>query len=78
MSTNTRRVGPRITLVGVHNRGMADIDRRSEDRRARVIVRMSDAERDAIRKAAAERGETINDLVRERLGDLITTGKRTA
>lgn len=58
--------------------GMADIDRRSPDRRAHILVRMSDAERDAIRKAAAERGETITDLVRERLGDLITTGKRSA
>lgn len=57
---------------------MADIDRRSQDRRAHIIVRMSDAEREAIRKAAAANGTTITDLVRDRLGDLITTGKRTA
>lgn len=57
---------------------MANIDRRSPERRARVIVRMSDAERDAIRDAAAAHGTTVTDLVRDRLGDLITTGKRTA
>lgn len=57
---------------------MADNDRHSEDRRARLVVRMSDAEREAIRKAAAAKNTTVTDLVRGRLGDLITTGKRPA
>lgn len=54
-----------------HNAFMADISRRSPDRQAEVVVRMSSAEKDALRAAADENGTTVTELVRGRVADLI-------
>lgn len=58
--------------------GMADLDRRSVHRRTQIVVRMSKAEREALHVAAKRQGTTINDLVRERMADLLPTQGRTA
>lgn len=50
---------------------MADLDRRSEDRRTQIVVRMSKAEREALHRVAESEGTTITDLVRDRVADLI-------
>lgn len=64
-----------IVRLVCHYRRMADLDRRSEDRRAQIVVRMSHAEREALHRVARREGTTINDLVRERVADLLPSGK---
>jgi hypothetical protein len=59
-----------VSLV-CHSLGMADLDRRSEDRRAQIVVRMSHAERETLHRVAEAEGTTITDLVRDRMADLI-------
>lgn len=53
---------------------MADMARRSADRQAQIVVRMSPAEREALRAAAERSGTTVTDLVRDRVSDLIGAG----
>lgn len=50
---------------------MPDNERRSLDRREHIIVRMSKEERANIREAAAAMDTSMNDLVRNRIGDLL-------
>jgi len=54
-----------------HDLYMSDMSRRSADRQAQIIVRMSPAEKDALHAAAEENGTTVTELVRERVADLI-------
>ncbi len=51
-----------------------DAMRRSEARRAVVRVRMSEAERDALTRAAQARGTSITDLMHEALAPILTGG----
>lgn len=55
--------------------GMAETDSkpygRSLDRSAAVVVRMSAAERQALNAAAEAHGQTVTDLMRSRVSDLI-------
>jgi hypothetical protein len=44
-----------------------DSDRRSEDRQAAVILRMSRREREALNRLARRRGTTVSDLLRSLL-----------
>lgn len=55
---------------------MPDIDRRSLNRRAHIIVRMSHKDREAIRKAAARQGMSVTELVHERLADILQGTRR--
>jgi hypothetical protein len=56
------------TEVVSHNKVMnekTDTQRRSESRRAGVLVRMSHEEREALHAVAAARGTAVSDLLRE-------------
>lgn len=44
-----------------------DTDRRSEDRQAAVLLRMSRREREALHRLAHRRGTTVSDLLRNLL-----------
>lgn len=46
-----------------------DLDRRRPERQAQVVVRMSAEQREALNRAAEERGTTVTALVLDRLAE---------
>lgn len=49
-----------------------DTERRSAERRAGVLVRMSVEERQALHEQAAARGISVSELLRESLNDYLS------
>lgn len=63
--------------LGVHNGGMAtDLERRRAEHRARVIVRVSEAEREQLAADLAAEGLTVSQWLRERIRERLDRGKR--
>jgi len=55
-----------------------DAERRSENQSARVYVRMSSSEREALRLIAKARGITVADVMREVLAPVISSEVKSA
>jgi hypothetical protein len=66
--------------VASHNQQMRKTDRqrRSVERRAGVLIRLSTEQRAALNAAAAERGISVQELAEQRLRPVITKQLRSA
>lgn len=51
-----------------------DLDRRSADREAQIVVRMSRQDREALNRAAQAAGTSVTELAHEALRPYLTAG----